>query len=198
MHLPNCSGSCRPRSEARGRRVTTARAMSGWRLLQGRGDLRGLTMSSSPYRGFRFPPEVSQHAVWLYHFFSLSLRDVELILAVRGNSYESMREWGLRFGRPDLRQYAEAAPATIGRQGVHGRGVHPDPRQAARSWVAVDQDGNVPDILVHSLRNATSARRFFRKLLKGLRYDPWYGDGRAKGLRRHQARDLPSVEHCQS
>jgi hypothetical protein len=33
------------------------------------------------YRGFRFPPEVIQHAVWLYHCFSLSLRYVELILA---------------------------------------------------------------------------------------------------------------------
>jgi hypothetical protein len=54
-----------------------------------------------PYRGFRFPAEVIQHAVWLYHCFSLSLRDVELILAVRGVvvSYESIRDWGIRFGR---------------------------------------------------------------------------------------------------
>ena len=43
-----------------------------------------------------------EHAVWLYHCFSLSLRDVETILAARGVvvSYESIREWGLRFGRP--------------------------------------------------------------------------------------------------
>src|SRR5258705_2281034 len=67
----------------------------------GRGSLRGMTISPNPYRGFRFPPEVIQHAVWLYHCFSLSLRDVELILAARGIvvSYESIREWGLRFGR---------------------------------------------------------------------------------------------------
>lgn len=40
-------------------------------------------------------------AVWLYHGFSLSLREVELILAARGIevSYETIREWGLRFGR---------------------------------------------------------------------------------------------------
>ena len=37
-----------------------------------------------PYRGFRFPAEVISHAVWLYHCFSLSLREVELILAERG------------------------------------------------------------------------------------------------------------------
>ena len=57
--------------------------------------------NSNPYRGFRFPAEVIEHAVWLYQWFSLSLRDVETILAARGIvvSYESIREWGLRFGR---------------------------------------------------------------------------------------------------
>jgi putative transposase len=56
---------------------------------------------AEPVPWLRFPPEVIQHAVWLYHCFSLSLRDVELILAARGVvvSYESIREWGLRFGR---------------------------------------------------------------------------------------------------
>ena len=54
-----------------------------------------MTTSSNPYRGFRFPAEVIQHAVWLYHCFSRSLRDVETILAARGVvvSYESIREW---------------------------------------------------------------------------------------------------------
>jgi hypothetical protein len=76
-------------------------ALSGWQLRPRRGRLRGMTISPNPYRGFRFPPEVIQHAVWLYHYFTLSLRDVELILAARGIvvSYESIREWGLRFGR---------------------------------------------------------------------------------------------------
>jgi putative transposase len=65
------------------------------------GNLLGMTSSPNPYRGFRFPAEIIEHAVWLYHCFSLSLRDVELILAARGVvvSYESIREWGLRFGR---------------------------------------------------------------------------------------------------
>ena len=60
-----------------------------------------MNLPLNPYRGFRFPREIIQHAVWLYHCFSLSLRDVELILAERGIvvSYESIREWGLRFGR---------------------------------------------------------------------------------------------------
>jgi len=60
-----------------------------------------MTTPPNPRRGFRFPAEVIEHAVWLYHPFSLSLRDVETILAARGVvvSYESIREWGLRFGR---------------------------------------------------------------------------------------------------
>jgi transposase-like protein len=64
-------------------------------------------MSTEPatYPGYRFPAEVIHHAVWLYHLFSLSLRDIELILAERGVvvSYESIRRWCLRFGT-ELRQ----------------------------------------------------------------------------------------------
>ena len=60
-----------------------------------------MTKMPDPYRGFRFPAEIISHAVWLYHGFSLSLRDVETILAERGIvvSYESIRAWSLRFGR---------------------------------------------------------------------------------------------------
>ena len=39
-------------------------------------------------------------------------------------------------------------------------------------WRAVDQHGNVLDILVQSGRNAAAGKRFFRKLLEGLRYVP--------------------------
>jgi putative transposase len=48
----------------------------------------------NPYRGFHFPPEMIAHAVWLYHCFRLSLRNVELILAARGVvvSYGPIRE----------------------------------------------------------------------------------------------------------
>ncbi len=51
-----------------------------------------MTTSPNPYHGFRFPAEVIEHAVWLYHCFSLSLRDIELILAACGVvvSYEAV------------------------------------------------------------------------------------------------------------
>ena len=56
--------------------------------------------TKSPYSGYRFPAAVISHAVWLYHRFSLSLRDVEEMLAERGIvvSYESIRAWCHKFG----------------------------------------------------------------------------------------------------
>ena len=58
-------------------------------------------MSQPPsYRGYRFPPEIISHAVWLYHRFGLSFRDVEDLLAERGLTvtYETIRQWCLTFG----------------------------------------------------------------------------------------------------
>jgi putative transposase len=53
-----------------------------------------------PHYRHRFPAEIMSHAVWLYHVFSLSLRDVELLLAERGVvvSYETVRRWCKKFG----------------------------------------------------------------------------------------------------
>jgi putative transposase len=52
------------------------------------------------YCGYRFPPEIIQHAIWLYFRFTLSFRDVEDLLAERGItvSYETIRRWVNHFG----------------------------------------------------------------------------------------------------
>ena len=59
-----------------------------------------MTSQPSSYCGYRFPPEIISHAVWLYHRFGLSFRDVEDLLAEGGVSvtYESIRQWCLTFG----------------------------------------------------------------------------------------------------
>jgi len=101
--------------------------------------------SPSPsYRGYRFPPEIISHAVWLYHRFCLSFRDVEDLLAQRGVtvSYETIRHWCQTFGV----DYARKLRCRRGRMGdtwyldevfvmVNGR------RQFL--WRAVDQDGDL-------------------------------------------------------
>src|ERR1700679_4088835 len=60
-----------------------------------------MTPSPDPHYRHRFPAEIISHAVWLYHVFSLSLRDVELLLAERGVvvSYETVRRWCKKFGQ---------------------------------------------------------------------------------------------------
>ena len=159
-----------------------------------------MTLSPNPYRGFRFPPAVIEHAVWLYHCFSLSLRDVELILAARGIvvSYESIREWGLRFGRIFANALKRRRPQPgdkwyMDEVFIRIRG------EQHYLWRAVDQDGNVLDILVQSRRSAAAAARFFRKLLKGLRYVPRViVTDKLKSYAAAKREILPRVEHRQS
>jgi putative transposase len=64
------------------------------------------------YPGYRFPAEIISHAVWLYHVFSLSLRDVELILAERGIAvtHESIRNWCRKFGSEFARKLRRRRP----------------------------------------------------------------------------------------
>ena len=52
------------------------------------------------YHRYRFPPEIISHAVWLYHRFGVSFRDVEDLLAQRGITvtYETIRQWCRTFG----------------------------------------------------------------------------------------------------
>jgi putative transposase len=179
---------------------SVAAALSGWQLGADRGSLPGMPISPNPYRGFRFPREIIQHAVWLYHCFSLSLRDVELILAARGIvvSYESIREWGLRFGRIFANMLKRRRPRPgdkwyMDEVFIRIRG------KRHYLWRAVDQHGNVLDILVQSRRSATAAGRFFRKLLKGLRYVPRViVTDKLKSYPAAKRKILPSVEHRQS
>ncbi len=130
--------------------------------------------NSTNYCGYRFPPEIISHGVWLYHRFCLSFRDVEELLAKRGIivTYETIRQWCRKFGP----EYARKLKRRQGRLGVTWyldevfvkiRG------ERHYLWRAVDQDGDVVDILVQRYRNARAAKRFFRKLLKGQGATPW-------------------------
>ena len=124
-------------------------------------------------KGYRYPIEVIGHAVWLYHRFALSLRDVEERMLARGVvvSYETIRSWCAKFG-PD---YAARLRRWRPRPGDkwHLDEVFVKINGTTHYlWRAVDQHGDVLDILVQSRRNAVAAKRFFRKLRKGLRYVP--------------------------
>ena len=129
--------------------------------------------------------------------FSLSLRDVELLLAERGVTvaHESIRRWVLRFGtdfagrlrkrrpRPGDTWYLDEVFLRIGGE-LHYR------------WRAVDQHGVVIDLPVQGRRNASAAKRFFRRLLVGMKYKPkrLVTDGlRSYGVAHREV--LPEVRH---
>src|SRR5438270_9244564 len=71
-----------------------------------------MTTKPASYSRHRFPAEIIAHAVWLYHVFSLSLRDVELILAERGVivTHESIRNWCRKFGADFARRLRRRRP----------------------------------------------------------------------------------------
>src|SRR5436309_9200496 len=64
------------------------------------------------YAGYRYPAEIISYAVWLYFRFPLSLRMVEEMLAARGISvtHETIRQWGLKFGREFANRIRQRAP----------------------------------------------------------------------------------------
>src|SRR4051812_38276365 len=85
-----------------------------------RGRSRG--MQSISYARHQFPPEVIQHAVWLYLRFTPSFRDVEELLAERGieTSYETVRRWVLKFGPAFARNLRRLRPRPTGKWHLDG------------------------------------------------------------------------------
>ena len=149
------------------------------------------------YQRHRFPSEIISHAVWLYHRFCLSLREVEELLAERGVTvtYETVRQWCQKFG-PD---YARKLKK---RQGRLGDTWYIDEVfitiQGAQHylWRAVDQDGDTIDILVQRRRNKQAAIRFFRRLFKGQGREPrWLVTDKLRSYEAAHLTVMPTVEH---
>ena len=124
------------------------------------------------YKGYRFPAEIIQQAIWLYLRFTLSFRDIEDLLAERGItvSYETVRRWVNHFGpiAAELRK-RRPKPHTIWHLDevylkIDGR--------MAYLWRAIDAEGEVLDVLVQSKRNKRAALRLMRKLLKKYGFVP--------------------------
>ena len=92
-----------------------------------------MTSKRSAYHGYRFPAEIISHAVWLYHRFSLSFRDVEDLLAERGITvtYEAIRQWCRNFGS----LYARRLKRRQGRLGRYGQElwIGPDATRGGRA-----------------------------------------------------------------
>ena len=154
---------------------------------------------TDPYNHHRFPAEIISHGVWLYCRFCLSYRDVEELLFARGImvTYEAIRPWCRKFGQAYANQVRRRRPRPgdkwhLDEVCLTSNGERHD------LWRAVDQDGHVLDILVQSRRNKKAAKKFFRKLLKGLTYVPRVLiTDKLKSYGAAKREILPGVEHRQ-
>ena len=147
----------------------------------------------------RFPGEIISHGVWLYFRFCLSYRDVEELLFARGVivTYEAIRQWCRKFGQSYANELRRRRPRP-------GDKWHLDEvfltinGERHYLWRAVDQDGNILDILVQRRRDKHAAKKFFRKLLKGLAYVPRVIiTDKLKSYGAAKRAILPDVEHRQ-
>jgi len=128
---------------------------------------------SKMYKRHRFPPEIIQYAVWLYHRFNLSHRDIKDLLSQRGIqvSYEANRLWCNKFGSKyaqRLRRKHQGYGDTFFIDEVFVK------IQGHRHylWRAVDQDGEVVDVFLQKRRDGKAAKRFFKRLLKNHKGEP--------------------------
>ena len=160
-----------------------------------------MTPSATPnrYKHHRFPGEIISHAVWLYFRFPLSHRDVEELLFVRGVivSYEAIRKWCRKFGQQYANQLRRQRPRPGDKWHLDAVFISIN-KEHHSLWRAVDQDGNVLDILVQSRRNKHAAKKFFRKVLKGCQYVPRVIiTDKLKSYGAAKREILPGVEHRQ-
>ena len=122
------------------------------------------------YAGHRYPAEIISYAVCLYFRFRLSLPMVEEMLAAHGISvtHETIRQWGLKFGREFSNRIRRRAPR---------RGDKWDLDEVVVSlagkkhwlWRAVDQDGFVLDVLVQSRRDTKATQNLVHPAIEARR-----------------------------
>jgi transposase-like protein len=115
----------------------------------------------------QFPPPIIRHAVWLYVRFILSYRDVEDLLAERGLhvSYEKVRRWVMKFGPVFAQELRRRRPRPTSSWHLDEMAVTIAGRQFWL-WRAVDDEGEVLDLLMQPRRDKASAVKLLRKLLK--------------------------------
>ena len=130
-------------------------------------------MKAVSYKRHRFPADVIRHAVWLYFRFTFSLRDVEELLAARGIevSYETIRCWTRKFGPQFARRLKKLRPAPSPRWHldemvctVGGRRMY--------LWRAVDDEGEVLDLVMQRKRDTEAALNLLRRLLRNQPVEP--------------------------
>jgi len=158
-----------------------------------------MTAKSSLYHRHRFPPEIISYCIWLYNTFSLSYRDIEKMMLYRGIcvTYEAIRYWCRKFSQAFANQIRRRRPKP--RKKWHLDEVRVEIKgEVFWLWRAVDEDGNVLDILMQRRRNKKAAKKFLQKLLKKQSFAPRViVTDKLKSYAAAKKELLPSVEHRQ-
>ena len=130
-------------------------------------------MTTISFARHQFPPAIIRHTVWLYLRFTLSYRDVEDLLAERGLdvSYELVRRWVLKFGPLFARELRRRRHRPTSRWHIDEMAVLIGGKQFWL-WRAVDDEGEVLDLLVQRRRDKNAAVKLMRKLLKKQGFAP--------------------------
>src|SRR5260370_3508342 len=130
-------------------------------------------MTTISFARHQFPPAIIRHAVWLYVRFTLSYRDVEELLAERGLdvSYETIRRWVLKFGPLFARELRRRRPRPTSQWHLDEMAVTIAGRQFWL-WRAVDDEGEVLDLLVQLLRDKAAALKLLRNLIQKKGFAP--------------------------
>jgi putative transposase len=133
---------------------------------------KGLSRPIS-FKRHRFPPDVIRHAVWLYFRFTLSFRDVEEMLAQRGIevSYETIRCWTIKFGPQIARNLKRRRQAPSPRWHLDEMVVKVGGKHMYL-WRAVDDEGEVLDLVVQRRRDTEAALKLLRRLLRNQPVEP--------------------------
>jgi transposase-like protein len=118
------------------------------------------------FKRHRFPPDVIRYGAWLYFRFTLSLRDVEGLLAERGIevSYETIRCWTIKFG-PQIAAKLKARRPVPSPRGHLDEMVCPVGGKRMYLWRAVDDEGEILEMWMRPYRDVLTATRFLANLL---------------------------------
>jgi putative transposase len=124
-------------------------------------------MKPISFKRHRFPADVIRHAVWLYFRFTLSLRDVEELLAERGIdvSYETIRCWTIKFGPQFARRLKKLRPAPSPRWHLDEM-VCSVGGKRMWLWRAVDDEGEVLDMVMQRARDTEAALKLLKRLVR--------------------------------
>ncbi len=111
--------------------------------------------------------------MWLYHRFCLSFRDVEDLSAESGAevTHETIRPWCGKLG-PDHARKRSRRQGRLGDASFLDEAFVTIRDRRHYLWRAVDQDGDVIDILVLRRRDARAAEAVLPQLMKGQGREP--------------------------